>query len=254
MVSPYPRGGVPLVVGIALAVALLATACVSDRPATIHSAVSGAAGVRTLPADRGVAILYVALGDSTVEGVGATSRSRNYVSRLHERLRAVYPNARVANLGVGGATSADVRGRQLDRAIALRPHLVTLAIGPNDITTQVPLAAYAQNLETILGRLRRETTAVVVVNLIPDLAVTPRFRGRPHQQAIGRLTIAFNDALERASRAHGAELVNLYAPSQREVPLRPDLIAADGYHPSDEGYARWAELVWRGVEARMAHP
>ena len=252
MVSPYPRGSVPLVAGVALVVALLATACVTDRRAAVSPPPSDAAGARTLPADRGAAILYVALGDSTVEGVGATSRSRNYVSRLHERLRAVYPGARVVNLGVGGATSADVRARQLDRAIALRPHLVTLAIGPNDITTQVPLAAYAQNLETILGRLRRDTTAVVVVNLIPDLAVTPRFRGSQHQEAVGRQTIAFNEALERASRAHGAELVNLYAASRREVPLRPELISADGYHPSDAGYARWAELVWAGVAARMA--
>lgn len=254
MVPPYPRGSVALVVALGLVVAFLATACATDRPAAIRPPLSDAAGARTLPADRGAAILYVALGDSTVEGVGATSRSRNYVSRLHERLRAVYPGAGVVNLGVGGATSAVVRARQLDRAIALAPHLVTLAIGPNDITTQVPLAAYAQNLETILGRLRRETTAVVVVNLIPDLAVTPRFRGSRHQEAVGRQTITFNEALERASRTHGAELVNLYTVSQREVPLRPELISNDGYHPSDAGYARWAELVWAGVEARMADP
>lgn len=208
--------------------------------------------MRTLPADRGAAIVYVALGDSTVEGVGATNRSRNYVSRVHERLRAVYPAARVTNLGVGGATCADVRGRQLDRAIELRPQLVTLAIGPNDITTEVPLAAYAQNLEAILERLRRETAAVVVVNLIPDLAVTPRFNRSPHREAVGRLTIAFNEVIERTARSSGAELVDLYAASRREVPLRPELMAADGYHPSDVGYARWAELVWGGVEARIS--
>src|SRR5262249_56594302 len=79
-------------------------------------------GARTLPADRNAAIQYVALGDSTVEGVGATRAKFNYVSRLHERLRAVYPATRLDNLGVGGATSADVLQRQLERAIALLPH------------------------------------------------------------------------------------------------------------------------------------
>jgi len=221
--------------------ALLATACATGRPES----------VRTLPADRSAAVLYVALGDSTVEGVGATSPDRNYVSRLHERLRAVYPRARVVNLGAGGATSADVLLRQLDRAIGLRPHLVTLSIGPNDITTRVPVATYEKNLETILGRLRYETTAVAVVNLIPDLAVTPRFSRSRLREAVGRQTIVLNEALERKGRAHGAELVNLYAASQREVPLQPELISADGYHPSDAGYARWAELVWTGVEARI---
>ena len=221
--------------------ALLATACATGRPES----------VRTLPADRSAAVLYVALGDSTVEGVGATSPDRNYVSRLHERLRAVYPSARVVNLGAGGATSADVLLRQLDRAIGLRPHLVTLSIGPNDITTRVPVATYEMNLETILGRLRYETSAVAVVNLIPDLAVTPRFSRSRLREAVGRQTIVFNEALERKGWAHGAELVNLYAASQREVPLQPELISSDGYHPSDTGYARWAELVWTGVEARI---
>jgi len=221
--------------------ALLATACATGRPES----------VRTLPADRSAAVLYVALGDSTVEGIGATSPDRNYVSRLHERLRAVYPSARVVNLGAGGATSADVLLRQLDRAIGLRPHLVTLSIGPNDITTRVPVATYEKNLETILGRLRYETTAVAVVNLIPDLAVTPRFSRSRLREAVGRQTIVFNEALERTGWAHRAELVNLYAASQREVPLQPELISADGYHPSDAGYARWAELVWTGVEARI---
>jgi lysophospholipase L1-like esterase len=237
---------------VALAVVLLATACATARPERPPLAPIDGASVRALPADRTVAVRYVALGDSTVEGVGATRRRHNYVSRVHERLRAVYPKARFTNLGVGGATSADVRARQLDRAIELRPHLVTLSIGPNDITTRVPLATYEQNLETILGRLQRETAAVAVVNLIPDLAVTPRFSGSPRREAVGRQTIAFNEALERRSRVHGAELVNLYAASRREVPLRPALISADGYHPSDEGYARWAELVWAGVQARIA--
>ena len=235
---------------VAVLAALLATACATGRVQEVRT--PPAEGARTLPADRNAPVQYVALGDSTVEGVGATSPDVNYVSRLYERLRTVYPTARVVNLGAGGATSADVLRRQLDRAIALRPYLVTLSIGPNDITTRVPVAAYERNLDSILGRLRTETTAVTVVNLIPDLVVTPRFRAHRERDALGRQTVLFNEALERRSRAHGAELVDLYAASRREVPVRPELIGADGYHPSDVGYARWAELVWVGIQARIA--
>src|SRR5437870_3807915 len=128
---------------------------------------------RLLPADRSAAVTYVALGDSTVEGVGASSPELNYVSRIHARLRGVYPAARLTNLGVGGATSADVLLRQLTRAIELRPDLATISIGPNDITGRVPVKTYEKNLETILGRLTRETTAVVVAHLSLELAVAP---------------------------------------------------------------------------------
>ena len=207
---------------------------------------------RRLPDDRSEAILYVALGDSTVYGVGAEAPENNYVSRLYERLRGVYPRARLMNLGVSGATAADVAQAQLRSAVAQRPDLVTLSVGPNDITRGRDAREYERDIETILATLARETAAVIVVNLIPDLAVTPRFRGREVSLSIGRRVTLFNDALTSHARAHNAAVVDLYTPSQREVPQQPQLIAADGYHPSDQGYARWAELMWRGVEARMA--
>ncbi|MBI4638517.1 MAG: SGNH/GDSL hydrolase family protein [Candidatus Rokubacteria bacterium] len=206
---------------------------------------------RALPGDRGAELTYVALGDSTVEGIGATSPEAIYVHRLWERLRAVYPRARLVNLGVAGATSADVIAAQLRRAIDLRPHLVTLSIGPNDVTGRVTAEQYARNIDTILRALVRETDAVVVVNLLPDLAVTPRFRAAAERDAVGRQTALFNEALARTCRAHRVEVVDLYAPSRAEVPSRPELVAADGYHPSDAGHARWAELMWTGVDARI---
>jgi len=195
---------------------------------------------------------YVALGDSTVEGIGASHPDLNYVSRLHARLRALYPNAHVTNLGVGGATSADVIARQLDRAIKLRPDVVTLSIGPNDITRGMPVARYEQNLDGILGRLRRETAALIVVNLLPDLAVTPRFANGPQVAVVGRQTLKFNEALARKGLEHDVALVDLYLPSREEVPRQPMLLWRDGYHPSDAGYARWAELMWEGIEPRLA--
>ena len=100
--------------------------------------------------------------------------------------------------------------------------------------------------------MRHETAAVVVVNSIPDLAVTPRFRRSRSRETVGRLTVVFNEAVARQARAHGAELVDLYTTSRHEVPLRPELIGRDGYHPSDAGYSRWAELVWSGIQSRIA--
>jgi lysophospholipase L1-like esterase len=212
---------------------------------------TGAAGVRMLPADRAAEVVYVALGDSTVEGVGATTAGNNYVGRLDARLRDRYPRARTVNLGVAGATSYDVLDGQLERAIALKPHLVTLSIGPNDITAKVPVKIYAENLEAIIGRLAADTQAVVVVNLLPDLAVTPRFRNRDSAPLVGRLSAEFNDVVARVAKRHGALVVDLYEASRREVPGHPELLAADGYHPSDLGYARWAELMWEAVRTRL---
>lgn len=226
---------------LGLLVSVLVSGCAWTRSGTL----------RMLSADRTAPLVYVALGDSTVEGIGATSAGAHYVARLDERLRAVYPQARTTNLGVAGATSADVVAGQLEPALALAPHLVTLSIGPNDITGRVSVREYERHLETIFTRLQKETGAVVVVNLLPDLAVTPRFRNDPARETVGRLSIEFNEALARAARAHGTEVVDLYGPSRAEVMARPELVASDGYHPSDLGYARWAELLWAGIERRI---
>ena len=207
--------------------------------------------LRLLPAGSAASVLYVALGDSTVEGVGASAPTRNYVGRLHERLLEVYPRARLVNLGVGGATAAGVLGRQLPRALELQPDLVTLSVGPNDITRERDPASYARDIETILRTLTNRTTAVVVVNLIPDLTLTPRFRGKEIEARLRQRVVAFNDIRIRQARTYGAEVVDLYTASHREVPGRPEFIGPDHYHPSDERYARWAELMWAGIEARI---
>lgn len=207
---------------------------------------------RRLPEDWTTSVLYVALGDSTVYGVGAKTPQRTYVSQFFGRLRSVYPEARMVNLGVGGATAADVVDKQVGQAIALRPDVVTLSIGPNDITRGREVREYERDIETIFRRLTQETAAVVMVNLIPDLTVTPRYRGRDGAALIGKRVLLFNGALERQARVYGVEVVDLYTPSRQEVPRRPELISADGYHPSDQGYARWAELMWQGLKARIA--
>lgn len=217
------------------------------------AACSAAGRVRPpmLPTDRSAPLLYVALGDSTVEGIGASRADLTWVSRLHARLRSIYRAATVTNLGVGGATSEDVVADQLSPAIDRRPQLVTLAIGPNDITAGVAVERFELNVTTIFRRLATETEAVVVATLLPDLAVTPRFRGTPREAVVGEATVRFNEVLRRKGRARGVTLVDLYGPSRDEVPTHPEFVAADGYHPSDEGYARWAALVWQGVLSRI---
>ena len=232
----------------ALIAAALAAGCVG----TVPLGESRSAALRSLPAEPSAAFLYVALGDSTVDGEGASAPDRHYVGRLHERLRTVYPTARLVNLGVGGATAAGVLRWQLPQALELRPDLVTLSIGPNDITRERSLWVYTRDIDGILGALTRGTTAVVVVNLIPDLTVTPRFKGKEIEPLVRKRVVAFNEILASRAHAYGAEVVDLYSASRQEVPRRPELIGADGYHPSDEGYARWAELMWTAIEGRIA--
>jgi lysophospholipase L1-like esterase len=207
--------------------------------------------LRTLSEDCSAQVLYVALGDSTVAGEGASRPENSYPSRLERRLRRVYPNARLINLGIGGAIAADVVGLELPRAVELQPHLVTLSIGPNDINDGYAVDVYAASVRVILEKLANATDAVIVVNLMPDMSLAHRYLA--HEKArISRTTMQFNHALENEARRFDVEIVDLYGPSRAlGAGAYEELLSADGFHPSDLGYERWAEFMWIGIEARL---
>src|SRR5690242_17677506 len=85
------------------------------RPMRSHPFLLGAPRVRSgatlARAGTDARVNYVALGDSSAVGVGA--REGGYPARLARRLRAEGADVDLMNLGVSGATSADVLRGQL---------------------------------------------------------------------------------------------------------------------------------------------
>src|SRR4030095_1570459 len=95
-------------------------------------------------------IVYVALGDSTGAGVGA--REGGYVARLFKRILEQRPGSKLSNLCVSGATTEDLLRGQLERGVALKPELVTVGIGINDIGHGMTLEQFSRNYEEILSK------------------------------------------------------------------------------------------------------
>jgi lysophospholipase L1-like esterase len=204
---------------------------------------------RSLPADRHTPLLYVALGDSTVSGLGASDSKATYVSRLFHRLQLEYPSARLINRGSAMATAADVLAHQLPETLVNRPNLVTLSVGPNDLRQGRAPEDFAQRVEVILERLARDTDAAVVLNALPDLGLCPRFQG-PERSMVAALTRHYNHALRHIADGFGVELVDLSIADLPEHEQRR-FFSDDGYHPSDTGYAAWAIALWEAVLGRI---
>jgi lysophospholipase L1-like esterase len=195
-----------------------------------------------------ISLRYVALGDSTGVGVGA--REGGYVEHLFQRLRRERPGTGLLNLCASGATSSTVLSGQLQRAVRAKPHLVTLAVGGNDVWRQVPLAVYESNLEA-LARALVATGAQVVLGNVPDLSLAPVARLVPPALYEGRID-PLNAAAARVAARHGLHLVDLCAQSRVDLPARPELISGDGFHPSDAGYRRMAEHFWPTVQQALS--
>ena len=207
---------------------------------------------RSVPSDRRTPLVYIALGDSTVYGRGATSPNSHYVARLFACLQQEYPAARLTNLGTPMATAADVLATQVADAILHQPNLVTLSVGPNDLRQGRAPNDFARRVDVILERLDRETTAVVLLNALPDLARAPRFR-EPERSMMTALIRHYNHALQHVADGFGIDLVEL------DISDRPDneqrsFFSEDGYHPSDAGYAAWAASMWQALRQKILEP
>ena len=186
-------------------------------------------------------IVYVALGDSTGSGVGATEGG--YVARLFKRILTHRAGSRLTNLCYSGATTADVLADQLDSGIRATPNLVTLGIGINDIGHGVSLEQFSKNYEEILAQLKNNTKATIIVTNLPDISSAPRIPATMRSEYQQRI-VDFNRALTEIAAAHGVAVFDVYTVTHEELPSHPEYFSGDGFHPSDQGYELWAERMW----------
>lgn len=195
-------------------------------------------------------ITYVALGDSTAAGVGG-GPGGGYPARLARRIEASGLPVKLLNLGVAGATVADLRRDQLPRAQGAGATVITLAIGINDLTKERTLRDFARDLEVVADLVQR-TKAQVLMSNLPDLTLAPSTRGAP--PSFGRRIAQFNAAIQTTAERHGFTVVDAYAASRAAVRAHgaERVFADDGFHPSAVGYDAWAEAFWPGTERALA--
>jgi lysophospholipase L1-like esterase len=185
-------------------------------------------------ASAGVGPLWVVLGDSTAQGIGAPSYDQGYVGQLRAVLdeRSATP-WRVLNLSRSGARAADVVSTQLPRleALAPPPDLVTCAIGANDMIP-TPLPSVVASIREIIRRLPKGS----VMATVPQGLRPPRAR-------------AVNDLIRAEAPAAGLLVADVWA---HTGPPWQGKLAADGFHPGAAGYADWAAAFADAVAEAIA--
>lgn len=228
----FAAAGVPLV-----AVAVLATEIeVARRGENLDDVELSWTRSGTVP--------VVWLGDSTAYGVGVDDGAEAAASVI-----AKERDEQVTNLAVSGATLAEVIDDQLPAVAALRPERVYLSVGANDVTHLTRVASFADDYRTILDGLP-EGVEVVVLG-VPDMGAPPRL-AQPLRTIAGwrgrRLDVEVRRAVARAGdRVTYVDIEGRTGPVFRRDPDR--YFAGDGYHPSADGYQRWADAVLATVDA-----
>lgn len=183
---------------------------------------------------------YVALGDSQTEGLGDgddTAGLRGWADRLAEQLARHHPGLRYANLAVRGRLAGEVRAEQLAPALALRPDLVTVVAGVNDLLRpRFDADEVAAHLEAMFAALTAEGARVATLTF-PDIA-----RVIPLARPLGSRVTALNDLIRQAARRHGVVVAET---GHHPVDTDPRLWSPDRLHASALGHQR--------IAAAMAH-
>ncbi|MCT7662022.1 SGNH/GDSL hydrolase family protein [Mycobacterium deserti] len=186
---------------------------------------------------------YVAIGDSQTEGLWDGNDSTGLVGfadRLAALLDAHHPGLEYANLAVRGRRILDLLVEQLPLALAMRPDLITVCIGMNDVTRPGPYFDRAlADLDTLHGRLA-ESGATVVTTTFPDLTQI-----LPVGRVIASRVLRINEEIRAAAQRHDFRLVDLYgAPSMAD----PQTWSPDRVHGSTQGHILFAAAAAEALD------
>jgi lysophospholipase L1-like esterase len=152
----------------------------------------------------------VCLGDSFTEGVGDEDSTypngvRGWADRTAEQLATADREFRYANLAVRGKLLGQVLAEQLEPALALRPDLVTLYAGGNDLMRpRVDIDALMEDYDRAVARLAASGGTVLLFTGA-DGVEDALFR-----QIRGRVAI-YNEHTRLIAARHGAKIVDMWA-------------------------------------------
>jgi lysophospholipase L1-like esterase len=162
-----------------------------------------------------------------------------YVSQLYGWLLATYPeaNLRIINKGISGHTVRDLAARWENDVIALRPDVLCVMIGINDVWRQfdsprrpdiaVGLAEYSDTLTKLLASTK--TTSVYLA--------TPYFiEPNPHDLMRQRMD-EYGQSVKKIAVSSHAVLVDTQAAFDSVMKhLHPATLAWDRIHPGPAGH------------------
>jgi acyl-CoA thioesterase I len=187
----------------------------------------------------GKPLLYVVMGDSTAAGRGAhygiAQATADHLSKS--------TSLNMINLGISGAKLNDIVRDELPEAIKLKPDLVLLSVGANDVTHFTSNHSIESSLNTILDGLAHNNPDVkVVVTGSPELGAVPRF-AQPLRWFARIETERVNKVMEPVAKSHKAIWTPLAAETGSFFSKDHSLFAPDKFHPNDRGYATWVPFL-----------
>lgn len=179
-------------------------------------------------------VVYVAIGDSAAQGVGATSPYRGYVGLIAKKLeQATGKKVKIINVSVTGAKVADALEKQLPQLAELQPDFITVEVGANNVKTYDEVQ-FKKDFTQLVQRLPSGS----YIADVPDFGWGKHLSKQRRAAEVAREIIATRPDIK---------LVQLDAYMQKNFNHLLDY-APDFFHPDNSGYRVWADAFWQTIE------
>ena len=156
------------------------------------------------------------------------------------------------NRGIGGQTTPQMLVRFHQDVIALRPSVVVILAGTNDIagnTGPSTVEMIEDNLAGMAEMARANGIQVVLCSVLPVFD----YPWRPGLQPAPKI-LALNAWMKHYADSTGSVYVDFHSAMRDERNgMRADL-ASDGVHPNEAGYKIMAPLVEQGIADALRRP
>jgi lysophospholipase L1-like esterase len=192
--------------------------------------------------DRPRPVRYLALGDSFTIGTGIRPELA-FPAVLVRRWAERGIRCDLTNPSVNGYATDDLIREELPLAANVRPTLVTLLIGANDIVRGSDERRYRARLARIHSGLLGADVAPATIHALPqpDWSLSPACASFGDPAEIARKIERFNYmSLEEVQRVGGC-YTDIF-PLMRDQ-ARRGMFAPDGLHPSAEAHEQWAAAL-----------
>jgi acyl-CoA thioesterase I len=187
---------------------------------------------------RGEALVIVAIGSSSTQGVGASDQAHTYPALLAEELQQHWPRlaVTVVNKGVGGETAEQMLSRFTRDVLPYRPQLVIWQSGTNHALASEDVQGYEKTVREGIARLKAVHTDVILM----DPQYAPRVLGRPRHRAIVDTLGGVANDLKVAVFRRFAVMRHWVTSGQYKM---EDIISRDQLHMNDASYHCIARLL-----------
>ena len=202
------------------------------------------------------------LGDSAAAGVGANKQDNALLGQLHHRISKMAFSqlsqlSHLAHLPLSdnvavssclwaqtGFTSGDVLHalKSLDAEVF---SMALVSVGVNDVTRFTSIKRWRRNIQTLIDTLTNTFKCeLIIFTALPPMHLFPAIP-QPLRSILGTRARILNQVMSEQLQCNENATLLFVSSMEEDVSMKEmfdsGLMADDGFHPSEKGYALWAD-------------